>query len=279
VLPESLTYIFNDPYAAALLRGIAQATEPQALSVLLVPVPVGHLQEQAVRRAVVDAFCIYTMPVGQPVIDIALCRNAPVIFADGPELADHPFVGTDEHAAGRAIAEHLITRGRRRLGVVTFRVADDDATGEADDARTANGTFRSSVDRLRGVLAAAADAGLARTDVRIYEAGLNVPEGGRRAAARLLDVPQPPDAIVCLSDRLAAGALEELAARGRAVPGDVAVTGWDDMQIASDLDLTTVRQPNEEKGRIAGQWMVEGVRGPRREILSTEIIVRGSSGG
>ena len=129
------------------------------------------------------------------------------------------------------------------------------------------------------MLAAAADAGLARTDVRIYEAGLNVPEGGRRAAARLLDAPQPPDAIVCLSDRLAAGALEELAARGRAVPEDVAVTGWDDMQLASDLDLTTVRQPDEEKGRIAGQWMVEGVRGPRRKILSTEIIVRGSSGG
>ena len=86
------------PHAAAL-RGIAQATEPQALSVLLVPVPVGHLQEQAVRRAVVDAFCIYTMPEGQPVIDIALCRNAPVVFVDGPELANHPFVGTDEHAA------------------------------------------------------------------------------------------------------------------------------------------------------------------------------------
>lgn len=279
VLPESLAYAFDDPYTEALLRGIARATEPEALSVLLVPAPPGHLQEQAVRRAVVDAFCIYTMSDGHPVIDIALRRNAPVIFVDGPKLADHPFVGADEFAAGRAVAEHVIARGRRRLGVVTFRITGDDATGEADDARIAAGTFRSSVDRLRGVLARAADAGLARASVRIYEAGRNVPEGGRHAAAHLLDATEPPDAIVCLSDRLAEGVIAELAARGRVVPDDVAVTGWDDMQIAHDLDLTSVRQPNEDKGRIAGRWLVEGVRGPKREMLPTEIIVRGSTGG
>lgn len=279
LLTESLTYAFDDPYATTFLKGIASATAPEALSLLLIPVPPGHLQEHAVRRAVVDAICVYSMPEGHPVIDIALSRGVPVVFADGPESPEHPFVGADERAAAGAMVEHVLATGRRRIGIITFRVADDEVTGDVDDARLECGVYRVGVQRLQGMLTAAATAGLARTDTRIVEAGLNVPEGGRRAAAELLDGPHPPDAIVCLSDQLAAGALAELSARGMPVPDAVAVTGWDDTPLARQLDLTTVHQPGAEKGHIAGRWLVEGLREPRREILPTRLVVRGSTGG
>lgn len=279
LLTESLTYAFDDPYATTFLNGIARAIDPEALSLLLIPVPPGHLQEHAVRRAVVDAICVYSMPDGHPVIDIALSRGVPVVFADGPEDPEHPFVGADERTAAAAMVDHVLATGRRRIGVITFRVADDEVTGDVDDARLDCGVYRVGVLRLRGVLASTAAAGLARADTRIVEAGLNVPEGGRRAAAALLDGASPPDAIVCLSDRLAAGAMEELSARGLSVPDDVAVTGWDDTPLARRLDLTTVRQPGAPKGHIAGQWLLQGVRGPRRELLPTELIIRGSTAG
>jgi DNA-binding LacI/PurR family transcriptional regulator len=279
LLTESLSYAFEDPYAAAFLTGVAHATEREALSLLLIPVPPGHLQEQAVRNAVVDGLCVHTMPDDHPVIEIALCRGVPVVFADGPEVSGHPFVGVDERAAAGAMVDHVLATGRRRIGVVTFRIAADEYTGDVDDERLERGVYRASTERLQGILAAAAGAGLTRADTRIVEAGRNVPEGGRRATAALLDGPHPPDAIVCLSDQLAAGAVEEVAARGLSLPADVAVTGWDDTQLARRLDLTTVDQPDEEKGRIAGQWLIEGVRGARREILPTTIVARGSTGG
>jgi DNA-binding LacI/PurR family transcriptional regulator len=277
LLPEALPYAFADPYAMAFLRGVAHATEPHGLSLLLIPMPPGQLQEHAVRRAVVDAFCVFTMPRGHPVLDIALRRGVPVACADSPELPDHPFVGVDEYAAGRTLAGHILATGRRRLGVVTFRVRDDPVDGDVDDTRIATAAHRSSHDRLRGILDAAADAGLARSDVRIREAALNVPDHGRSAAAELLDSSHRPDAIMALSDELAAGVITELRARGLAVAGDVAVSGWDDTATARDLDLTTIHQPGEEKGRIAGQWLLDGVRGPQRRWLATELVVRGST--
>jgi DNA-binding LacI/PurR family transcriptional regulator len=277
LLPESLSYMLNDPYASAIMRGLAYVTDTQALSLLLIPVPPGQLQEQAVRRAVVDAFFIFTMPAGHPALDIALCRNVPVVTADSPKLDDHPFIGADEYAAGREIAAHVLAAGRRRLGVITFRLRDDEVAGDVDDDRISSGTYRSSVARLRGVLDAANDAGVSRSRVRILEVRLNAPENGRHAAAALLDGAEPPDAILCLSDQLAAGAMQELTARGMAIPDDVAVTGWDDTVTAQTHGLTTMRQPDEEKARIAAQWLIDGVQGARRQVLPTQLVVREST--
>ena len=279
LLPESLTYVLTDPYASALMRGLAYVTDTQALSLLLIPVPPGQLQEQAVQRAVVDGFFIFTMPAGHPAVEIALRRGAPLVTADSPELADHPFVGTDDYAAGREIAEHVLATGRRRLGLITFRLRDDEVAGDVDDDRIATGTYRGSVERLRGILDSADDAGVPRSAVRILEVRLNVAENGRHAAAALLEGADPPDAILCLSDQLAAGAAQELTARGMAIPDDVAVTGWDDTVTAQALGLTTVRQPDEEKARIAARWLIDGVQDPHREILPTQLVVRRSTAG
>jgi len=277
LLPEALPYAFADPYASAFLRGVAHATEPHGLSLLLIPMPPGQLQDHAVRRAVVDGFCVHSMPADHPALDIALRRGVPVACSDGPELSDHPFVGVDDYAAGRMLAEHILASGRRRLGVVTFRVRDDPLDTDVDDIRIATAVHRSSGDRLRGILDVATAAGLSREDVRIREAALNVPDHGRSATAALLDGARRPDAIIALSDELAAGVVEELRARRVSVPADVAVSGWDDTDTARELDLTTVRQPGEEKGRIAAQWLLDGVRGPVRRLLPTELVVRGST--
>jgi DNA-binding LacI/PurR family transcriptional regulator len=277
LLPEGLPYVFADPYAAAFLRGVAQATEPHGLSLLLIPMPPGQLQEHAVRRAVVDGFCVHSIPAHHPALDVALRRGLPMACADSPELPDHPFVGADDHAAARMLAEHVMATGRRRPAVITFRVRDDPVDGDVDDARIATAVHRSSRERLRGILAATADAGIRRADVRIREASFNVPEHARRAVTALLDDAQRPDAIIALSDELAAGVMAELRARGLAVPDDIAVTGWDGTDTARRLDLTTVRQPSEEKGRIAAQWLLDGVTGHHRLLLPTELIVRGST--
>ena len=76
---------------------------------------------------------------------------------------------------------------------------------------------------------------------------------------------------------LAFGVIKTLRERGLEVPGDVSVTGFDDVPAAAPADLTTVRQPLVEKGREAGRLLMEP--GTEREvILPIELVARGSTG-
>jgi DNA-binding LacI/PurR family transcriptional regulator len=83
-----------------------------------------------------------------------------------------------------------------------------------------------------------------------------------------------------MSDIVALGVLDAIAERGRSVPGDISVTGFDDTVAAREMDLTTVHQPLREKGRVAGELLFDtGERtGPRSRILPAELVVRSTTG-
>ena len=81
---------------------------------------------------------------------------------------------------------------------------------------------------------------------------------GRRAAGRLLASPNRPTAIVCGNDVLAFGALFECRERGVGVPHEISVTGFDDQDLAANMDppLTTIRVPATEMGRLAAEYLL-----------------------
>jgi DNA-binding LacI/PurR family transcriptional regulator len=87
--------------------------------------------------------------------------------------------------------------------------------------------------------------------------------------------------VVCTSDVLALGALRHAVAQGLAVPDYITITGFDGVPEAERAGLTTVRQPVLEKGRVAGQLLLQrGDRNrPRRVSLPTELIVGTTSAG
>jgi len=95
---------------------------------------------------------------------------------------------------------------------------------------------------------------------------------------KLLALPEPPTAIFAASDTQALGVIEAVTTSGLAVPGDVSVVGFDDLEIAAYVGLTTVRQPLYESGRKATQLMVDLI-GRRQqpgieELLPLELVVR-----
>ena len=104
-------------------------------------------------------------------------------------------------------------------------------------------------------------------------------EAGQRGAAALLAAHPEITAVVCTSDVLALGALQQAAEQGLKVPDDLTVTGFDGVPEAERAGLTTVRQPVLEKGRVAGQLLLQrGDRNrPRRVSLPTELIVGSTS--
>ena len=138
------------------------------------------------------------------------------------------------------------------------------------------------VDRLLGYHDRLAEAGIG-PDQGMVEIADFTHEGGRAAMQRLLDRHPSLDAVFVASDLMAIGALAALRAAGRSIPDDVALVGFDDspLCLTADPRLSSVRQPIEEMGREMAQLLMQEIklpdRAPRRVILDTQLIVRGSS--
>lgn len=145
-----------------------------------------------------------------------------------PEGFHH--VAVDSVAAARAVTEHLISLGRRRIAAI--------------GRESAQGT--SSV-RLDGYLAALTAAGMEVVDDLIVGVPNYERSAGYAGMQQLLDLPEPPDAVFCFNDLLAIGALRACADRDVAVPDDVAVAGFDDIAEGrySTPRLTTVHPDME----------------------------------
>jgi len=100
----------------------------------------------------------------------------------------------------------------------------------------------------------------------------------RSMAQTLLALPQPPTAIFAASDDQALGVLEAARAAGRRVPEELSVIGYDDIEIAAYVGLTTIRQQLYESGRRGVELLLEMLQGKRSEpvceTLPTELVVR-----
>jgi len=106
-------------------------------------------------------------------------------------------------------------------------------------------------------------------------------EGGRRAARAGLERFPGTTALVCVNDVMAVGALRELRARGRRVPDDVSVTGFDNVTLAQFAvpSLTTMHVPRDEIGRTICECLMSGDAATTREfIIEPELVVRDSTG-
>jgi DNA-binding LacI/PurR family transcriptional regulator len=94
----------------------------------------------------------------------------------------------------------------------------------------------------------------------------------------MLTTALPPTGVVCASDTQAAGALEAASHLGLSVPADLSVTGYDDLELADHLGLTTIRQPLFESGVRAVQRLLRSLDGgppePLREVLDISLVVR-----
>jgi LacI family transcriptional regulator len=173
------------------------------------------------------------------------------------ESGRHPCVGFDNRVAAMRVANYLVDIGHREIAMISGVTAGNDR------ARA----------RLAGVRAALAARGLELSPHRVIEAPYTLAEG-RAAMQKFLASDTPPTAVVCGNDVLAMGAVIECHAREITVPGDVSVTGFDDMEAASILvpPLTTVRVPMHELGYAAAQRILAHIGG-RAEARVTELVV------
>jgi LacI family gluconate utilization system Gnt-I transcriptional repressor len=162
-------------------------------------------------------------------------------------------VGFSHAEVGRAVVHFLRTKGRRRLAVVA---------GDDERSRRRHQAFRD----------AARAAGLPEAPL-IYVPAPTTLGSGRRALAELLASTPGIDAVFCSSDLLALGVMTEAQARGIAVPGQLAVVGFGDLEFAADVHpaLTTVRIDSAAIGRQAARFIVERAEG--REVAERVVDI------
>jgi DNA-binding LacI/PurR family transcriptional regulator len=284
VLADRLTYAFSDPAALLILDGIAEAvaTADAALLLLAGDGSGGGPDPARVTAAAVDGFVSYCLGRDDPALTALTRRRLPVVFVDEAPDRSVSAVDLDEEGGTRAVTQHLLELGHRRFGIVTLGCCIDPRSGPVDAARQAAISFRVVRRRLDAALAALAEAGIDASNVLLYEPEHNVPSEGERAARWLLGRSPRPTALLCQSDQLAIGALTAASRLGLDVPGDVSISGFDDIDAAADTSppLTTVRQPLRERGRRAGELALARLDGgrPRRVRMPTELVVRGSTG-
>lgn len=283
IFTETLSYAFRDPAAVQFLEGLTVACEETGNGLLLVPAgpPGSGADAQVVHRSAVDGFVVYSMSDGHPHLLAVLQRPVPTVIVDEPVgLPGVDFVGIDDRTACAKLARHLCDLGHRRVGVLCTRLASDRNDGPAAAERQLGSIYAIQRQRLAGLADGLAGCGVAWTDVPVEERFDHTLEAGESAAAALLDRHPDLTAIAGTTDVLALGALRELSRRGIAVPDDMSVAGFDDIRESATAGLTTVRQPLVEKGRVAGQLLLQPADGsePRTVRLPAELVLRTSTG-
>lgn len=279
LLTENLSYAFRDPAAVSFLEGLALACEDAGQGLHLVPVNPEREDVAAVHRAGVDGFVVYSVPDDDPHLAAVLQRPVPTVVCDQPTLSDVDHVGINDRGAIAELAEHLISLGHRRIGVVCMRLGRDRHDDFVSVQRQRSAHFHVQRERLGGLATAFEKVGVEWGGVPVVERFDHTTTAGATAARQLLDRDPGITALVCMSDILALGALSEVKRRGLRVPDDLTVTGFDGVAEGEIAGLTTVRQPMREKGRAAGQLLLDGPdsRRPRVLTLNTELVVRRTS--
>ena len=285
LFPERLSFAFSDQATVQLLDGIACALEPSNLGLLLVP---GRDDEPTtMQNAIVDGFIVYSMVENNPLLAAVLRRRLPTVLLDQPPRPGVPVITVDDVDGARQAATHLLDFGHRRFAIITDRLGEGRAEANAAGSRSLHdpdeNTFFFTRLRFQGYREAFVAAGIVWEQVPIVERSENTEADGAAAMRTLLAMSDPPTAVLCISDRLALGALAAAQQAGFAVPRDISIVGFDDIPATTHVapPLTTIRQAHREKGLLAGQALVGLLQGEavtEHTDLPVQLVVRGSTG-
>ena len=264
-----------NPFNSRIVEGVHSILQPRRFNTLLLSTMDEHSRElEAVniaRSYRTDGIIIIPQQVGVDLEHLWRIRQGGevcVTLGKCPGL-NFPWVELEEARAAREVTEYLITLGHRRIGLLK-----------------GPSTSLSALEREAGFREGLVVHGVAADPSHIVSAGADL-TSGYRAAAELLSRSSRPTALICYNDLAAAGVYRAARERGLRIPGDLSVTGFDDIELAEVFGppLTTVKQPCLAMGARMAELVLEelerkkGGVGPREpgNRFRGELVVRGST--
>jgi len=267
VVPEPNSRLLTDPFFSGTINGLSLVLEDNDLQMVLLIArdrPSAERVARYVTTGHVDGAVVASHHRDDALNRMLVASGLPTVFIGRPMDVDGShYVDLDNRSGARLATGHLLAQGRHRIGTVT---------GPVD--------MTAGLDRLLGWRETLEAAGLAHDAI---EAGDFTVRGGAAAMARLHDAHPDLDGVFIASDLMASGALTVLAQRGVRVPQDLAVVGFDDLEIAETTQppLTTVAQPVGEMAARAGQMLADLLAGvpiaPEPTVFEARLVRRASA--
>jgi LacI family transcriptional regulator len=220
---------------------------------------------RAAVRGRVDGALFFSMKIPDEIVSEYQDSKVPLVLVDTHHEAFDSFFVENVRGA-ELVTEHLIHQGHRCIGMIN-------ATRESPPAR----------DRLKGFRKALSSAGLELNSDWVLQAPPGTMDGFTKEAGygmmkTLLRQKKKPSAVVIASDIQAVGALEAMKEMGLQNPGDIAITGFDDIELARHFGLTTMRQPMSEMGSLAANRLIERMADLKLPVIRRsflpELIIR-----
>jgi LacI family transcriptional regulator/LacI family repressor for deo operon, udp, cdd, tsx, nupC, and nupG len=252
---------FTTPSVVERVRGVAECAARHGYDLMLFHVETPEQRTAAFRDFArhdrVDGLLVISLRVTAQELAAMRGDRLPIVMVDSGQAA-LPHVVIDDVRGGQLAAEHLLARGHRRIGFI-------------GDVPAGPLGFTSSEDRRRGFRLALLRAGIPGT-AALEVRGPHGREDARRLAAPLLRRDDPPTAVFAASDTQAIGVLEAAEAAGLRVPDDLAVMGFDDIEVAALLGLTTVRQPLRQSGAHGADLLVAAIEGRPAPVAQLDAL-------
>nr|BFD86716.1 LacI family DNA-binding transcriptional regulator [Streptomyces sp. Xyl84] len=256
--------VFADPFFGRVVAGVVGFLRPRSMHPVLMFAESAEDRREVLtylRQGRADGALVVSTHADDPLPALLAGAGLPaVLFARPARLLPLSYVDLDHRHGGRLAAEHLLASGRRRPATVAGPLA-----------------VPASRERLAGFRDTMAAHG--HPHVPVAEGGFTL-GSGIAAAERLLAEHPETDGVFAANDLMAQGVCQSLRERGRRVPDDVAVIGFDDSGIALSCvpPLTTVRQPVEQMAAEMARLLDEHVRKERTEptsvVFDPELVVR-----
>lgn len=249
-----ITPFFTAPSFVQRLRGVAGRLSRENYELVIYPVDSeeqlqGYLSSIPVMRNL-DGVIIMSLAVESHDVKRLLSNHMETVLIEFSHEKLNSIV-IDDFQGGRMVAEHLIHKGYKSFGFL------------GDIEPPERNIIHPVRSRLEGFQSVLKDAGFQLPKKNIKQA-FYAHESSREAAHELLTMPERPTAIFAASDNQALSIMKVARQLNMRIPDDVAVVGFDDIDMADYVDLTTVRQHLDESGRLSAEMVLGRLADPAR---------------
>jgi DNA-binding LacI/PurR family transcriptional regulator len=255
-----LTPFFTAPSFVQRMRGMDAALNPTNFELIVYTVDtLGRLQGYLASLPLMgnlDGLIVVSLPVTDDEAERLLRQQLVTVLLEY-HLPGFSSVEIDDFSGGVMAAHYLAEKGHRRVGFI-------------GDLNPPDYAIRPVLARFEGFQAGLAECGLALPEELVVSCRYDQ-EASRQAAQRLLQLPEPPRAIFAAADIQAIAVMKVARELGFAIPGELALLGFDDLDLADYVGLTTIRQPLDDSGRIAVDLLLGCMADPERPAQQVKL--------
>lgn len=246
-----LTPFFTAPSFVQRLRGIGSALAETNHELIIYTIDSlsrlqGYLANLPIKGNL-EGLIVMSLPVDHPSAE-RLVQHGPHTVLIENRKDGFSSIEVDDYQGGILAAKYLVSKGHRCCAFI-------------GDVNPPNFAIRPVAQRLAGFRQGLSEAGFPLTDEYIRSARYGQ-EPTQQAVSALLNLPRPPSAIFAAADIQATITLKVARGMGLRIPGDLAVLGFDDLDLAEYVGLTTIRQPLDDSGRIAVDLLLSKLSDP-----------------